>query len=82
MSSWFWKAGLAGVAMVAATAYAVAQMPDHARMHGQMKPGDSRREQMMHGQHGTMTGSETSGQPDARTGGLRHDPGDRADAGG
>ena len=53
MSSWSWKAGLAGIAMVAATAYAVAQMPDHARMH----------EQMMHGQHGMMMGSETSGQP-------------------
>ena len=52
MSSWSWKAGLAGAAMVAATAYAVAQMPDHAGMHGQM----------MHGQHGKM-GSETSGQP-------------------
>jgi hypothetical protein len=71
MSSWSWKAGLAGIAMVAATAYAVAQMPDQARMHEQMKPGGSDREhmmppnamheQMMHGQHGMM-GSDTSGQ--------------------
>ncbi len=73
MSSWSWKAGLAGVAMVAATAYAVAQMPDHARMHGQMNPGDPDHQrqmmppdgmhgQMMQGQHGMMTGSETSAQ--------------------
>ena len=53
MSSWSWKAGLAGIAMIAATAYAVAQMPDHAGMHGQM----------MQGQHGMMMGSKTSGQP-------------------
>src|ERR1019366_6664195 len=36
MSRWLGKAGLAGVAMIASTAYAAAQMPDHARMHGQM----------------------------------------------
>ena len=36
MSSWSWKAGLAGVAIVAATAYAVAQMPAHSGMHEQM----------------------------------------------
>ena len=41
MSSWSWKAGLAGIAIVAATAYAVAQMPSgHAGMHAQMGPGD------------------------------------------
>ncbi len=72
MSSWSWKAGLAGIAMVAATAYAVAQMPDHAGMHGQMNPGSSDQEQMMppkgmhgqmmHGQHGMMMGGEASGQ--------------------
>jgi hypothetical protein len=40
MSSWSWKAGLAGLAIVAATAYAVAQMPPrHGGMHGQMGPG-------------------------------------------
>jgi hypothetical protein len=51
MSSWSWKAGLAGVAIIAATAYAVAQMPDHARMHGQMHPGGPDQHQMMpHGQ--------------------------------
>ena len=66
MSRWLGKAGLAGVAMIAATAYAAAQMPDHARMHGQMNPGDSGQQQMMpqngmqgrmmHGQHGMEGG--------------------------
>jgi hypothetical protein len=61
MSLWSWKAGFAGIAMVAATAYAAAQMPDHARMRGQhgMEGGI--------GQHGMMMGSEVSGQP-ARSG--------------
>ena len=74
MSSWSWKAGLAGAAMVAATAYAVAQMPDHARMHEQMMkqggpdgqrmtPQNGMPGEMMHGQHGMMMGSEISGQP-------------------
>jgi hypothetical protein len=72
MSSWSWKAGLSGVALVAATAYAVAQMPDHARMRGQMNPNGSDRQQMMqqnrmggqmmHDRHGMM-GSGSSGQP-------------------
>jgi hypothetical protein len=45
MSSWSWKAGLAGVAIVAASAYAVAQMgPEHSHM---------QHERMMQGQHGT-----------------------------
>jgi len=35
MASWSWKLGLAGLAVVAATAYAVAQMPPgHGAMHG------------------------------------------------
>lgn len=63
MPSWHWKAGVAGLAIVAATALAVAQMPDHSGMHGsmgQMKgpagamhgPG-----MMMHGQQdGAMGG--------------------------
>jgi hypothetical protein len=39
MSSWSWKVGLAGAAIVAATAYALAQMPSgHEAMHGQMGP--------------------------------------------
>jgi hypothetical protein len=37
MSRWSWKAGVAGLAIVAATAYAVAQTPsEHAGMHRQM----------------------------------------------
>jgi hypothetical protein len=41
MSTWSWKAGLAGAAIVAATAYAVAQMPSgHAGMHVQTGPGN------------------------------------------
>lgn len=72
MSSWSWKAGLAGIAMVAATAYAVAQMSDHARMHGQISPGgaghqmippDGIHDQMMQGRHGMIAESETSAQP-------------------
>jgi tripartite-type tricarboxylate transporter receptor subunit TctC len=39
MSLWSWKAGLAALAIVAATAYAVAQMPHHSEMHGQMGRG-------------------------------------------
>ena len=76
MSSWSWKAGLAGAAMVAATAYATAQMPDHARMHQQMNSGSSDQQQqmmphdgpMMHGaqggmaQHGMM-GTAATGLP-------------------
>lgn len=66
MLSWSWKAGLAGAAVVAATAYAAAQMPDHARMHQQMNSGSSDQQQpvmpqggsMMHGQmmHGMEGG--------------------------
>jgi hypothetical protein len=42
MSSWSWKAGLAGVALLAATAYAAAQMSGHPGMmpgHPGMMPG-------------------------------------------
>jgi hypothetical protein len=71
MSSWSLKAGFAGVAIVAATAYAVAQMPDHARMHGMMGNPDQQqmmqpggmRDQMMQGQHRMMMGGEATGQP-------------------
>lgn len=73
MSSWSWKAGLSGAALVAATAYAVAQMPDHARTHGQMNPNGPDRQQMMrqngtsghmmHDRRGMMPGGEMTGQP-------------------
>jgi hypothetical protein len=44
MSSGLWKGGLASLAIVAATAYAVAQMPPgHAGMHGQ--PGSAAQDQ-------------------------------------
>ena len=41
MSSWSWKAGLASVAILAATAYAAAQMSDHPGMPPHMNPGSS-----------------------------------------
>ena len=65
MSSWSWKAGLAGVAIVAATAYAAAQMPNHARMHEHMmQQGGPMMRGMQSGmhQHGMM-GTENTGQP-------------------
>ena len=70
MSSWSLKVGFAGVVIVAATAYAVAQMPDHARMHGMMGNPDQQqmmqsggmRDQMMQGRH-KMMGGEATGQP-------------------
>jgi hypothetical protein len=58
MSAWSWKAGLTGVAIMAATAYAVAQMPGHSGAHGQVSPGGPGQQQMapsggmMHGQMG------------------------------
>jgi hypothetical protein len=48
MTSWSWKASLAGLAVVAATAYAVAQMPGHSGMDGQMGPGSTRGPMQMH----------------------------------
>ncbi|HEY8333455.1 MAG TPA: hypothetical protein VIQ05_06645 [Tardiphaga sp.] len=76
MSSWSLKAGLAGVAIVAATAYAMAQMPDHATMHGKMggSPKNGMQGKMMdgigmphpmmhHGMNGEMTGAQIAGQP-------------------
>jgi hypothetical protein len=66
MSLWSWKAGLAGAAIVAATAFAAAQMPSRPPMHGQMNPGDPGQQQMMpqngmqgrmmHGPHGMEGG--------------------------
>ena len=65
MSSWSWKAGLAGVAIVAATAYAAAQMPNHARMHEQMmQQGGPMMHSMQSGMHQRrMMGTEMTGQP-------------------
>jgi hypothetical protein len=73
MSLWSWKAGLSGAALFAATAYAVAQMPDHGRMHGHVNPNGPDRQQMMqqngmggqmmHDRRGMMLGGEMTGQP-------------------
>lgn len=41
MSSWSWKAGLASVAILGATTYAVAQMSGHPEMQGHMNPSGS-----------------------------------------
>src|SRR5712691_6818530 len=64
MSLWSWKAGLAGVAIVAATAYAVAQMPNHSGVHGQMGPGGPDQQQMMPqgSMHGEMHDRMVRGQ--------------------
>ncbi|CAN5502378.1 hypothetical protein BH11PSE4_BH11PSE4_26050 [soil metagenome] len=76
MSSWSLKAGFGGVAVIAATAFAMAQMPDHAAMHGKM--GESPKNAMegkmpdgiatSHptmrlGLNGEMTGAQVAGQP-------------------
>jgi hypothetical protein len=66
MSLWSWRAGLAGVAIVAAASYAAAQMPNHRHMQGEKAPDDSSQQQlmppsgmqgrMMHGRHGMEGG--------------------------
>jgi hypothetical protein len=58
--SWSWKTGLAGLAILAASAYAVAQMPDPSGMHdrmmsGQMPQGMQETHRQM-GSHGPMMG--------------------------
>jgi hypothetical protein len=70
MSSWSWKTGLAGLAIIVASAYAVAQMPDSSGMHGQMHDrmmsGQMPQgQQGMHGQMGAhmMMGTGMTGQP-------------------
>ena len=59
MSSWSWKAGLAGAAIIAATTYAAAQMSDHPGMQGHMNPGGS-------DQSVTSPQGDTQGQMHAR----------------
>lgn len=68
MSAWSWKAGLAGVAIVAASAYAVAQMPGSSEMHGQMHERMMSGQmpqgmQEMHGQMGARRAMSMAGQP-------------------
>jgi hypothetical protein len=81
MSSSSRKAGLAGVAIVAATVYAFAQMPSgHEGMHGQMGPGGPQQMMpgssipgpMMHGQQG-MNGGQHQ-MMTGRQGGLAGQP--------
>jgi hypothetical protein len=48
MSSWSWKAGVASLAVVAATAYAVAEMPGHSEMDSHMGPGGMHGPMQMH----------------------------------
>ena len=64
MSSWSWKAGLAGVALLAATAYAAAQMSGHPGMmpgHPGMMPGHPG----MMGMQGGLSGQPTLPGQDA-----------------
>lgn len=74
MSSWSWKAGLAGIAIVGATAYAAAQH-DHANTDGTVNRGDPGQQQMMqqndmhakmkmmHARHEMMREGKTADQP-------------------
>jgi hypothetical protein len=89
MSFWSWKAGVAGVAVLAATAYAVAQMPGHEGMHGPMGQMTSpqgampspmqghRMMGMMQGQHGMQGQTEGYGMM-GPFGGLASQPGQAA----
>ena len=54
MSAWSWRGGLAAIGILAATAYAVAQMPGHAGMHGQMGQGSGQPMVPPDGMHGNM----------------------------
>ena len=64
MSSWSWKAGLAGVALLAATAYAAAQMSGHpGMMPGH--PGMMSGHQGMMGMQGGLGGQPTLPGQDA-----------------
>ena len=78
MSSWSWKTGLASATIVAATAYAVAQMPTgHDGMHAQTGPGAqgqqpvSRRERNARAMHDRMMQMMQGGQQGMH-GGMRH----------
>ena len=55
MSAWSWKAGLASLGILAATAYAAAQLSGPTGMHGQMGPdGDHSMMPPHGGMHGQM----------------------------
>ena len=78
MSSWSWKTGLASTTIVAATAYAVAQMPTgHDGMHAQTGPGAQGQQRMSpeRGMHGTMHDRMMrmmQGGQQGMHGGMRH----------
>lgn len=93
MSSWSWKVGVAGAAFIAATAYAVAQMPGHQGMHdpmGQTTSPDSGTSGPMHGHqmmgrmhgqqgmHGPVGGHGMMMGPQAATAGQPTMPGQAA----
>jgi hypothetical protein len=73
MSSWSWKVAIAGVVIVAATAYAVAQMPSgHAEMHAQTGQQSLPPQGGMHGlMHDRMMQMMHGGQQGMH-GGMRH----------
>src|SRR5437764_5713379 len=55
MSGWSWKAGLASFGILAASAYAVAQLSSHPGMHDPMGPGGDQSMMPPHGGlHGQM----------------------------
>jgi hypothetical protein len=70
MSSWSWKAGLASIGFLAATAYAVAQMSGHPGMHGQMGPGGPDQSMMP---QGGMHGQMHARMMQMMKGGMMHD---------
>lgn len=70
MTSSFWKAGFAGIAIVAATAYALAQMPSDKP--GPMRPGQPDHPQMTGSMHQRML-QMRQGQQGMHDGGMgRH----------
>jgi hypothetical protein len=72
MSLWSWKAGLAGAAIVAATAYAVAQMPSHSGMHEQMGPAGTDQMMPQGGMHAEMHSRMIQGQHGVQGGMGQH----------
>lgn len=70
MSSWSWKTGLASAAIVAATAYAVAQIPT-GHEHGAQGQQPMSPERGMHGSHDRMMRMMQDGQQGMH-GGMRH----------
>ncbi len=71
MSSWSWKTGLASAAIVAATAYAAAQMPTgHDGMHAQTGPGAQGQQPVS--PEGAMHGAMHERMMQMMHGGMQH----------